>query len=88
MLQLSLGLHISRATWGCNAMPSNSLMFGLLQGWVVAMAAAMVPPMARGWGMAQGATGQVLMVARWAPLGRQVISTVHRCTFFSNQEGL
>ena len=68
-------------------MPSK-LTHARLQEWVVAMAAAMAPPMARGWVMAQGAMAQVLTAARWAPLGRQVISTVHRCTLCSNQEGL
>ena len=60
---------------GCKKMPSNSLMHMTPQvGWVVAMAAAMAPPMARGWGMAEGAMAQVLTVARWVRLGRQVMA--------------
>ena len=55
-------------------------MLVLLQvGWVAAMAAAMVHPTGKGWGMAEVAMARVLMGARWAPLGRQVIAMVHSC---------
>ena len=45
-------------------------------GRVAATAAAMVPPLARGWGMGEGAMAQVRTVARWVPLGRQVIANL------------